>query len=319
MRSLGVLVFLAATHPALSAAAAYPERPMRFIVAAVAGSSPDITSRLVTTDMAAELGQQFVVDNRGGAGGTLGMPLIARATPDGYTIGYGNIASLGIAPSVYAKLSYDPLKDFQPIGHIADSYNILAVALSFPVKSVAELIDHAKKNPGKLVYGGATVSSTQYMSGQLFNQMAGTNIRAVSFLGAQVIPAMALGQVHMTFNGSAALEQYIKTGRIRGLAVTGLKRLRAFPDLPTLAESGLPGFEVVAWGGIIAPVGLPPAIAARLNSVLNKVLKSPAGAEKLVAMGLEPGGGTPEQFGAHIRKEIVKWGEITRKSGIKPQ
>ena len=319
MRSLGVLVFLAATHPALSAAAAYPERPMRFIVAAVAGSSPDITSRLVTTDMAAELGQQFVVDNRGGAGGTLGMPLIARATPDGYTIGYGNIASLGIAPSVYAKLSYDPLKDFQPIGHIADSYNILAVALSFPVKSVAELIDHAKKNPGKLVYGGATVSSTQYMSGQLFNQMAGTNIRAVSFLGAQVIPAMALGQVHMTFNGSAALEQYIKTGRIRGLAVTGLKRLRAFPDLPTLAESGLPGFEVVAWGGIIAPLGLPPAIVARLNSVLNKVLKSPAGAEKLVAMGLEPGGGTPEQFGAHIRKEIVKWGEITRKSGIKPQ
>ncbi len=319
MRSLGVLVFLAATHPALSAAAAYPERPMRFIVAAVAGSSPDITSRLVTTDMAAELGQQFVVDNRGGAGGTLGMPLIARATPDGYTIGYGNIASLGIAPSVYAKLSYDPLKDFQSIGHIADSYNILAVALSFPVKSVAELIDHAKKNPGKLVYGGATVSSTQYMSGQLFNQMAGTNIRAVSFLGAQVIPAMALGQVHMTFNGSAALEQYIKTGRIRGLAVTGLKRLRAFPDLPTLAESGLPGFEVVAWGGIIAPLGLPPAIVARLNSVLNKVLKSPAGAEKLVAMGLEPGGGTPEQFGAHIRKEIVKWGEITRKSGIKPQ
>ena len=319
MRSLGVLVFLAATHPALSAAAAYPERPMRFIVAAVAGSSPDITSRLVTTDMAAELGQQFVVDNRGGAGGTLGMPLIARATPDGYTIGYGNIASLGIAPSVYAKLSYDPLKDFQSIGHIADSYNILAVALSFPVKSVAELIDHAKKNPGKLVYGGATVSSTQYMSGQLFNQMAGTNIRAVSFLGAQVIPAMALGQVHLTFNGSAALEQYIKTGRIRGLAVTGLKRLRAFPDLPTLAESGLPGFEVVAWGGIIAPLGLPPAIVARLNSVLNKVLKSPAGAEKLVAMGLEPGGGTPEQFGAHIRKEIVKWGEITRKSGIKPQ
>ena len=319
MRSLGVVVFLAATHPALSAAAAYPERPMRFIVAAVAGSSPDITSRLVTTDMAAELGQQFVVDNRGGAGGTLGMPLIARATPDGYTIGYGNIASLGIAPSVYAKLSYDPLKDFQSIGHIADSYNILAVALSFPVKSVAELIDHAKKNPGKLVYGGATVSSTQYMSGQLFNQMAGTNIRAVSFLGAQVIPAMALGQVHMTFNGSAALEQYIKTGRIRGLAVTGLKRLRAFPDLPTLAESGLPGFEVVAWGGIIAPLGLPPAIVARLNSVLNKVLKSPAGAEKLVAMGLEPGGGTPEQFGAHIRKEIVKWGEITRKSGIKPQ
>mgnify|MGYP003704372125 CR=1 FL=1 len=302
-----------------NAAAAYPERPIRFVVAAVAGSAPDITSRLVTTEMTHELGQQFVVDNRGGAGGTLGMPLIARATPDGYTMGYGNIASLGIAPSVYAKLTYDPLKDFQPIGHIADSYNILAVALSFPVKTVAELIDYAKKNPGKLVYGGATVGSTQYMSGQLFNQMAGTNIRAVSFLGAQVIPAMALGQVHMTFNGSAALEQYIKSGRIRGLAVTGAKRLRAFPDLPTIAESGLPGFEVVAWGGIIGPAGLPPPVVARLNGVLNKVLKSAAGAEKLIGIGLEPGGGTPEQFGAYVRKEITKWSEITRKAGIKPQ
>lgn len=319
MYGLRSMMFVTVTWFAGCAVAAYPERPIRFVVAAVAGSSPDITSRLVTAEMTAELGQQFVVDNRGGAGGTLGMPLIARATPDGYTIGYGNIASLGIAPSVYAKLTYDPLKDFQPIGHIADSNNILAVALSFPVKSVAELIDYAKKNPGKLVYGGATVGSTQYMSGQLFNQMAGTNIRAVSFLGAQVIPAMALGQVHMTFNGSAALEQYIKSGRIRGLAVTGSKRLRAFPELPTLAESGLPGYEVVAWGGIIAPVGIPPAIVARLNSVLNKVLKSQTGMDKLAAVGLEPGGGTPEQFGAYIRKEIVKWSEITRKAGIKPQ
>ncbi len=319
MRCLRCVVLLMVALISWSAAAAYPNRPIRFVVAAVAGSSPDITSRLVTAEMTTELGQQFVVDNRGGAGGTLGMPLIARATPDGYTMGYGNIASLGIAPSVYAKLTYDPLKDFQPIGHIADSYNILAVALSFPVKTVAELIDHAKKNPGKLVYGGATVGSTQYMSGQLFNQMAGTNIRAVSFLGAQVIPAMALGQVQMTFNGSAALEQYIKSGRIRGLAVTGAKRLRAFPDLPTIAESGLPGFEVVAWGGIIGPVGMPPAIVARLNGVLNKVLKSPAGSEKLVSIGLEPGGGTPEQFGAHVRKDIAKWSEITRKAGIKPQ
>lgn len=296
-----------------------PERPIRFIVAAVVGSAPDITSRLTTVEMTTLLGQQFVVDNRGGAGGTLGMPLIARATPDGYTIGYGNSASLGIAPSVYAKLAYDPVRDFQPIGQISNSVNILAVALSFQVKSVSELIDYAKKNPGKLVYGGATVGSTQYMSGQLFNQMAGTNIRAVSFLGTQVIPAMALGQVHMTFNGSLALEQFIKSGRIRGLAVTGAKRLSAFPELPTLSESGLPGFEVVTWGGIVGPVGLPSAVVMRLNSVLNQVLKTPAVMEKYAALGLEPVGGTPEQFGAYIRKEITKWGEITRKAGIKPQ
>ncbi len=302
-----------------SAVAAYPERPIRFIVAAVAGSAPDITSRLITAEMATLLGQQFVVDNRGGAGGTLGMPLIARATADGYTVGYGNIASLAIAPGVYAKLTYDPIRDFQPIGQIADSYNILALAMSLPVKSVSELIDYAKKNPGKLVYGGASVGSTQYLSGQLFNQMAGTHIRAVSFLGAQVIPAMALGQVHMTFNGSAALEQYIKSGRIRGLAVTGAKRLPAFPELPTLSESGLPGYEVVAWGGIIGPAGLSAAVVMRLNTVMNKVLKTPATMEKYAMLGLEPVGGTPEQFRAHIRKEIVKWGEITRKAGIKPQ
>jgi tripartite-type tricarboxylate transporter receptor subunit TctC len=299
--------------------AAYPDRPIRFIVSAIAGSSPDINSRIVTAEMTTLLGQQFVVDNRGGAGGTLGMPIIAKAAPDGYTLGYGNVASMGIAPGVYAKISYDPARDFQPIGQISNSYNVLAVAPSLTVKSVAELIDHAKKNPGKLVYGGASVGSTQYLSGQLFNQMAGTHIRAVSFLGAQVIPAMALGQVHLTFNGTAALEQYIRTGRIRGLAVTGAKRLPAFPELPTLAESGLPGYEVVAWGGIVGPLGMPAAIVARLNAVVNKVLATPALLEKYTALGLEATPGTPEQFGAYIRKEIVKWGEITRKAGIKPQ
>lgn len=314
-------ILLAALWGVISATsiAAYPERPIRFIVSAIPGSTPDITSRVVTGEMTTVLGQQFVIDNRGGVGGTLGMPIIAKATPDGYTIGYGNIASMGIAPSVYTKVAYDPVRDFQPVGQVSNSYNILAVATSLPVKSVSELIDYARKNPGKLVYGGASVASTQYLSGQLFNQMAGTNIRAVSFLGAQVIPAMTMGQVHLTFNGTPALEQYIRTGRIRGLAVTGAKRLRAFPDLPTLAESGLPGYEVVAWGGIVGPLGMPSAIVARLNAVINKVLATSALLEKYGALGLEPTPGTPEQFGALVRREIPKWAEIVRKAGIKPQ
>jgi tripartite-type tricarboxylate transporter receptor subunit TctC len=301
-----------------SVVAAYPERPVRFIVAAVAGSAPDINSRVLTTELANQLGQQFVVDNRGGAGGSIGTSLLARAPADGYTIGYGNVASLAIARSAIAKLPYDPERDFQPISLISHSANLLAAALSLPVNSVPELIDYAKKNPGKLVYGGATVSSTQYLSGQLFNQMAGTQIRAVSFLGVQAIPAMAMGQVHLTFNSISALEQFVRSGRIRALAVTGAKRSAAFPAVPTVAES-LPGYEVVAWGGIIAPAGVPRNVLTRLNAAVNKALASPAVIEKYKLLDLEAAGGTPEQFAAHIRKEIAKWAEVVRKAGIRPE
>jgi len=300
------------------AKAAYPERPVRFIVAAVAGSAPDTNSRAITIELTSQLGQQFVVDNRGGAGGSIGTALLARATPDGYTIGYGNIASLAIAKSAIAKLPYDPERDFQPIALTQYSMNMLAAALTLPVKTVPEIIDYAKKNPGKLVYAGATVSSTQYLSGQLFNQMASTQLRAVSFLGAQAIPAMSMGQVHLTFNGISALEQYVRTGRIRGIAVTGAKRSPAFPELPTIAES-LPGYEVVAWGGLIAPAGAPRDVVARLNAAVNKALASPVLLEKYKTMGIDPAGGTPEQFAAHIKKEIAKWAEVVKKAGIKPE
>lgn len=300
------------------AVAAYPDRPIRFIVAAVAGSAPDTNSRAVTAELTTLLGQQFVVDNRGGAGGSIGTQLLARATADGYTVGYGNIASLAIAKSAIAKLPYDPEKDFAFVALTQYSVNMLAGAMSLPVKTVSELIDHAKKNPGKLVYAGASVSSTQYLSGQLFNQMAGTNIRAVSFLGAQAIPAMTMGQVHLTFNGISALEQYVRTGRIRGIAVTGSKRSAAFPDLPTIAET-LPGYEVVPWGGIIAPAGVPKDVVARLNSAVNKALATPALLERFKALGVEPAGGTPEQFAQYVRKETVKWANVVRKAGIKPE
>ncbi len=303
---------------ASGAMAAYPERPVRFIVAAVAGSAPDINSRVLTTALTSQLGQQFIVDNRGGAGGSIGTALLARATADGYTIGYGNVASLAIAKSAIAKLPYDPERDFQPISMISHSANLLAGAPSLAVKTVPELIDYAKKNPGKVVYGGATVSSTQYLSGQLFNQMAGTQIRAVSFLGVQVIPAMAMGQVHITFNSVSALEQFVRSGRIRAIAVTGAKRSAAFPAVPTIAET-LPGYEVVAWGGIIAPAGAPRQIVAQLNAAINKALASPAVVEKYKLIDLESAGGTPEQFAAHIKKEIAKWAEVVKKAGIKPE
>lgn len=303
------------SHAAL---AAYPERPIRFIVSAVAGSAPDTNSRAITAELALVLGQQLVVDNRGGAGGSIGTQLLARANPDGYTIGYGNIASLAIAPGVIAKLPYDPARDFAHIALTQYSVNMLAGALTLPAKTVPEIIDYAKKNPGKLVYAGASVSSTQYLSGQLFNQMAGTQIRAVSFLGAQAIPAMTMGQVQLTFNGISALEQYVRTGRIRGIAVTGTKRSAAFPDLPTVAET-LPGYEVIPWGGIVAPAGINKDVQARLNAAVNKALGSPALLERFKALGVEPAGGTPEQFAAYVRKEIVKWTDVVKKAGIKPE
>ncbi len=315
MRYLGVGVLVLLSQSVL---AAYPDRPIRFIVAAVAGSAPDTNSRAVTAELTTLLGQQFVVDNRGGAGGSIGTQLLARATADGYTVGYGNIASLAIARSAIAKLPYDPEKDFAFIALTQYSVNMLAGALTLPVKTVPELIEYAKKNPGKLVYAGASVSSTQYLSGQLFNQMAGTQIRAVSFLGAQAIPAMTMGQVHLTFNGISALEQYVRTGRIRGIAVTGSKRSASFPELPTIAES-LPGYEVVPWGGIIAPAGVPKDVVARLNAAINKVLSTPALLERFKALGVEPAGGTPDQFAAHVRKEIPKWAGVVKRAGIKPE
>lgn len=319
MRYLRVLVLLLLSLSLSQfALAAYPDRPIRFIVAAVAGSAPDTNSRAVTAELTALLGQQFVVDNRGGAGGSIGTQLLARAAPDGYTVGYGNIASLAIAKSAIAKLPYDPEKDFAFIALTQYSVNMLAGALTLPVKTVPELIEYAKKNPGKLVYAGASVSSTQYLSGQLFNQMAGTQIRAVSFLGAQAIPAMTMGQVHLTFNGISALEQYVRTGRIRGIAVTGSKRSASFPELPTIAET-LPGYEVVPWGGIIAPVGVQKDVVARLNAAINKALGTPALLERFKALGVDPGGGTPEQFAAHVRKEIPKWAEVVKRAGIKPE
>ncbi|MEQ1774364.1 MAG: tripartite tricarboxylate transporter substrate-binding protein [Burkholderiales bacterium] len=316
LRLICTAIVLVIANAAHLASAAYPERPVRFIVAAVAGSAPDTNSRAITTELTQQLGQQFIVDNRGGAGGSIGTQLLARAPADGYTIGYGNIASLAIARSAIPKLPYDPERDFQPVALTQHSVNMLAGAASFPVRTVPELIDYAKKNPGKVVYAGASVSSTQFLSGQLFNQMAGTQIKAVSFLGAQAIPAMAMGQVHFTFNGISALEQYVRTGRIRGIAVTGTRRSPAFPELPTVAES-LPGYEVVPWGGVIAPAGVPKDVVMRLNAAVNKALASAVLLEKYKVMGIEPAGGTSEQFAAHIRKEIAKWADVVRKAGIK--
>ena len=315
LRHVGLSLFVIAT----CAPAAYPERPVRYILPSPASGGPDVIVRLIAAELSQSMGQQFVVDNRPGASGTIGTQLIARARPDGYTIGHGNTPTLAINRAVFVKLPYDPDRELQPVAQTTRTLNMLTVSMTLPVKSVSELIDYAKKNPGQLVYAVSSIGSTPHLSVELFKQMTGTQMRHVAILPAQAIAAIVMGQVHLWIQNITAVDQYVRTGRIRGLAVTSLRRSPAFPELPTVAESGLPGFEVLPWAGVVVPAGVPKEIVTRLNAEINKALTAPALQERLLPLGIEFVGGTPEQFADHIRKETVKWADVVRRAGITPQ
>jgi len=297
--------------------AAYPERPIRFIVPGAAGGAPDINVRIIVAEVARQMGQQFVVDNRPGAGGSIGTEIIAKASPDGYTIGTGNIATLAINRSVLTNLPYDPDK-LQPVVQWTYVPNLLAVTLSLPVKSVQELIDHARKNPGKLLFATPGIAGSLHMSGELFKLMTRTQIVHVPFKAAVMAHAdLTAGRVHLMFDNIPSVGPHVKAGRLRGLAVTTAKRVPAYSELPTVAEAGVPGFEVTAWGGVIMPNGVPKAIVARLNAEVNKALALPHVREKLTSLGSEVVGGTPEAFAEHIRRETAKWADVVTRAGIK--
>ena len=301
-----------------TAISAYPERPIRYIVPSSPGTGPDIVARILAPELSRQMGQQFVVDNRPGASGTIGIDMMVRAVPDGHTIGYGTILTLAINRSVLAKLPYDADRDLAPIVQYTSVPNLLAVTLTLPVKSVPELIDHAKKNPGKLNYASGGNASSPHLSGELFKFMTGIEMVHVPYKG--FVPALTdltQDRVQLMFYTLSAIEPFVKTGKLRGLAVTSLKRTPIFPELPTVAEAGVPGFEVVAWNGAIAPAKVPQAVIARLNAETNKALASTAVREKLVALGYEIVGGTSAQFAGHIRKETVKWAEVVKRAGVK--
>ncbi len=299
-----------------SALAQYPDRPIRYIVASAPGGSPDVGARILAVELSRFLGQQLVVDNRAGAGGSIGTDMIAKAAPDGYTIGPGNIQTMAIN-RILLKLPYDPDKDLRKIAYGYSTTNILAVNVAIPAKSVKELIEHARANPGKLLHAGV-IGSSNHLSSELFKLMTGTRMSFIAYKGAQQgITDMIGGQVHLTLENIAALLPHVKAGRVRGLAVTSITRSRAAPELPTIDESGLPGFDMAPWSGLIAPAGIPAAVVARLNTEFNKALALPAVREKLVAMGLEATGGTPEQFDQHVRREAAKWADVAKRAGIK--
>ncbi|MGZ5258159.1 MAG: Bug family tripartite tricarboxylate transporter substrate binding protein [Burkholderiales bacterium] len=300
------------------AIAEYPDRPIRFIVPSAVGGAADINARLLAAELTKLVGQQIVVDNRPGAAGSIGMELIARAFPDGYTIGYGTSAALAINRTLLAQLPYDPDKDFQMVALMGYQPNLLAVALSLPVKSVQELIVYAKNNPGKLSYGSSGSGTPSHLGMEMFKYMTGTQIVHVPYKAAQqAIAEMIAGQVHLLFDNFGSIVPHVKGGRIRGLGVTSKKRSSALPELPTLDEAGVPGFELTAWGGVVVPAGVRKPTVAKLNAEINRGLASPSLKEKVSLFGYEVAGGTPEHFTEHVKQEAAKWAAVIKRSGAK--
>jgi tripartite-type tricarboxylate transporter receptor subunit TctC len=301
------------------AAADFPERPLRLIVSSPAGGGPDVSSRLIASQLTRQLGQQVVVENRAGGSGVIGMESVARATPDGYTFGQGNFTNMSTNRILLPKLPYNPDRDLQPIVFSYLSRNLLAVNNAVPITSVPELIAYAKRNPRKLMYGSGSIGSSAHFSGALFCLMAGVEMMPVPYKSASLATTDVIGgQIQLLFDNINSLGAHVKAGRLRALGVTSLERSQAFPDLPSIAEAGVAGYEIIPWAGFVAPAGVPRTLVARLNGEINKALADPGTREKLVEMGLEPRGGTPEQFGEHIRRELAKWGDVAKRANIRP-
>lgn len=315
--SIGLLLMLAA-FVAPTSAADYPTRPIRLIVPSAAGGLPDIQARLLVSELGKQLGQQVVVENRPGASGVLGFEATARATPDGYTFGYASFP-ICTNPAMFAKLPYDTFRDFAMVVRQVSAMNLLTVAPTLPVRSVQELVDYARANPSKLSYASPGHGASQHLSIELLKMMTGVNLVHVPYKAIQqAITEEMTGQVHVIADNMGSILPHVKANRVRGLAVTALKRSPAMPDLPTVAET-IPGFEITPWSGYIVPRRTPHEIVKRLNAEINKALFSPAVSEKMLAMGSTPIGGTPEQFEAHIRSEMAKWGKVLKAAGVKPE
>jgi tripartite-type tricarboxylate transporter receptor subunit TctC len=301
-----------------TAMAAYPDRPIRFIVSSAAGGTPDTTARIFAAELTKQLGQQVVVDNRPGAGSVIGTMLMAKAAPDGYTMGYGTIGPIAIQRSVQANLPYDPDRELQAVVQIAATPNLLAVSKSLPVTTVKGLIDYARASPEKLLYASTGSGASQHLTGELFKYMAGIQMTHIPFKAATLaLTDVISGRVHLMFENIGSVGQHVKSGKLQGVAVTSGKRVGAFADLPTVAEAGVPGFESVSWGGIVVPAGAPQAIVARLNREINAAMALPHVKEKYAAFGSDLVGGTPEQFTAQIRKDTVKWADVVKRAGVK--
>jgi tripartite-type tricarboxylate transporter receptor subunit TctC len=306
--------------PGLATAQTWPAKPMRIVIAQAPGSATDVISRVVANPLSESLGQPIVIDARPGAGGVLGTEVAARSAPDGYTLFMGNNSTHGSNPAVYAKLPYDAVKDFAPVSFVASVPYVLVVDPALPVKSVQELIAYAKARPGKLNYASAGNGSTHHFCGELLKSTTGIDMQHIPYKGSGPgIAGLLGGEVSMMFSNVADIGSQIKAGKVKPLAVTATKRASTLPEVPTMAEAGLPDFVVTSWFGLLVPAGTPAPIVARLNAETVKVLGRADVKSTLAAQGLEVASSTPEAFAAHIQSEIARFTKIARAAGIKAE
>jgi tripartite-type tricarboxylate transporter receptor subunit TctC len=303
-----------------AAVAAYPDKPVRLVAPFVPGGPTDIVARVVAQKLGQNLGENVVVDNRGGAGGAIGCEIVARSAPDGYTLMIGSSGNLAVAPALFAKLPYDPLRDFQPITQTTAGPQIVVLNPGVPAKTFPELLALAKAKPGSLNYASGGAGTTTQLGPELLKSMAKIDIVHVPYKGTgQALSDVIGGQVQMMMSSLLPAMPHVKSGRLRGVAVTSLKRTPALPETPTVAESGVPGFETTSWHGMVMPAKTPKALLARLHAEMVKVLNQPEVKALFLAQGMETIANTPEEFGAYIRHETDKWTRVIKMIGLKPQ
>ncbi len=313
-----IVACTAVAAPAVYAQAAYPTKPIRIVVPFPAGGTTDILARAVAQKLTETNGQPVVVDNRPGAGGNIGAELVAKSPPDGYTLLMGTVGTHAINPSLYAKMPYDHQKDFAPVILVAGVPNVLVINPAVPANSVQDLIAYGKANPGKLNFASSGSGTSIHLAGELFKTMSGVQMTHVPYKGsAPALTDLMGGQVQIMFDNLPSALPQIKGGKLKALAVTSAQRASALPDVPTIAEAGLPGFEATSWFGLLAPAGTPKDVITKLNAEVAKWLATPEAREKLASQGAIAAGKTPEDFAQHIVAETAKWQKVVKESGAK--
>jgi tripartite-type tricarboxylate transporter receptor subunit TctC len=311
---------LLALTPLAAQAQAFPTKAITIIVPFSAGGTTDILARVLGQFISKDFGQPVIIDNRAGAGGNIGTQLVARAAPDGHTILMGTVGTHAINQSLYPKLAFDPIKDFAPLTRVALVPNLLVANPAQPFKTVKELTAYAKANPGKVTFGSSGSGTSIHLSGELFKQMAGVDIQHVAYKGSAPAVNDLLGNhIAIMFDNMPSAISHVKAGKLRPLAVTTAQRSPALPDVPTIAEAGVSGYEATSWFGLLAPAKTPAPVVAKLNASILKALADPDVKKKLLEQGAEPAGETPTQFAAFIASETVKWGKIVKQSGATAQ
>jgi len=300
-------------------AQAYPSKPIRYIVPFPAGGGQDLVVRALAPRMSEALGQTVIVDNRPGAATMVGAELAAKSPPDGYTVFNGSNTTLAINPNLYSKVPYDPIKDFVAVTQIASLPNLLVVHPSLPVRTVKELAALARNRPGQLNYGSSGTGTPAQLAGVMFGDEAHAKLVHVPYRGSsQALTALISGETQMMFGSMTSTLPFVKSGRLRAIAVTGAKRSLAAPEVPTVAEAAFPGFEAVTWYGLFVPAGTPAAIVSKLNAEVVKILRAPDFRDWLVAQGADPVGSTPDELAAFVKTELVKYAKIVKDSGMRP-